>query len=123
MSAIRDTMVVVIFPIRATLTTFTTEEIFMGNVILLNPLDQGDISAKYLAPRLDTLNGKTMGLLNIGKNGSDVFLQRVEELMCEEFDVAEVLHVNKPTFTRPAPEELIIQLANQCDFVVEGLAD
>ena len=95
----------------------------MANVGLLNPLDQGGISTKYLAPRLDTLNGKTMGLLNIGKNGSDTFLQRVEELMRKEFDVAEVIHVNKPTFTRPAPEELIYQLANRCDFVVEGLAD
>ena len=95
----------------------------MENVSLLNPLAEGDITSKYLAPRLDTLNGKTMGLLNIGKNGSDVFLQRVEELMCEEFDVAEVVHADKPTFTRPAPDELIIQLANRCDFVVEGLAD
>ncbi|MDE0042939.1 MAG: hypothetical protein OXT74_12950 [Candidatus Poribacteria bacterium] len=95
----------------------------MENISLLNPQDQGGISAKYLAPRLDTLNGKTMGLLNIGKNGSDPFLERVEELICGEFDVAEVVHVNKPTFTRPAPDELIIQLANRCDFVIEGLAD
>lgn len=95
----------------------------MGNVSLLNPLDQGDTSTKYLAPRLDSLNGKTMGLLNIGKNGSDIFLERVEELICGEFDVEEVVHVNKPTFTRPAPDTLIIQLANRCDFVIEGLAD
>ena len=95
----------------------------METVHLLNPLAQGDISTKYLAPRLDTLNGKTMGLLNIGKNGSDAFLQRVEELMREAFDVADVVHIDKPTFTRPAPEELIEQLANRCDYVVEGLAD
>lgn len=95
----------------------------MGNINLLNPLDRGSRSAKYLAPRLDSLNGKTMGLLNIGKNGSDVFLKRVEELICGEFNVAEVVHVNKPTFTRPAPADLIVQLANRCDFVIEGLAD
>ncbi|MDE0300255.1 MAG: hypothetical protein OXN17_16590 [Candidatus Poribacteria bacterium] len=95
----------------------------METVSLLNPQDQGGMITKYLAPRLDTLNDKTMGLLNIGKNGSDVFLERMEELMREEFDVAEVVRVNKPTFTRPAPDELIVQLANRCDFVVEGLAD
>lgn len=119
----RDTIPTVIFPILTIQTTLTTEEILMGNVNLLDPLDHGSKSAKYPAPRLDTLNGKTMGLLNIGKNGSDVFLERVEELICGEFDVAEVVHVNKPTFTRPAPDELIIQLANRCDFVIEGLAD
>ena len=95
----------------------------MENISLLDPQDLGGISAKYLASRLDTLNGKTVGLLNIGKNGSDTFLDRVEELLCKEFDVADVVHINKPTFTRPAPEELIVNLANQCDFVVEGLAD
>jgi len=95
----------------------------MANVSLLNPTDQGGTSGKLLAPRLDTLNGRVMGLLNIGKPGSDIFLERVEELVREKFDVAAVLHVNKPTFTRPAPEELIVRLADSCDFVIEGLAD
>jgi hypothetical protein len=64
-----------------------------------------------------------MGLLSISKNGSDVFLDRVEELMREQLDLADVVRVTKPTFARPAPQELLTQLADQCDFVVEGLAD
>ena len=95
----------------------------MANIILLNPTDQGGVSGKFLAPRLDELNGKVMGLLNISKNGSDIFLERVEELMREKFKVADVIHVTKPTFARPAPPEMITQLADQCDFVIEGLAD
>ena len=43
--------------------------------------------------------------------------------MQERFDLAEVVHVNKPTFTRPAPTELLVDLAEQADFVIEGLAD
>ena len=95
----------------------------MANIILLNPTDQGGVSGKFLAPRLDELNGKVMGLLNISKNGSDIFLERVEELIREKFKVADVIHVTKPTFARPAPAEMITQLADQCDFVIEGLAD
>jgi hypothetical protein len=64
-----------------------------------------------------------MGLLNITKNGSDIFLDRIAELMQERFDLAEVIHVEKPTFTRPAPTELLAELAEQADFVIEGLAD
>ena len=50
-------------------------------------------------------------------------LDRVEELMRAHFDLADVVRVTKPTFARPAPQELITELADLCDFVVEGLAD
>ncbi len=95
----------------------------MPNSTLLDPTSQSDVSAKFLSPRLDSLDGKVMGLLNITKNGSDIFLARIAELMRERFDLAEVIHVNKPTFSRPAPTELLVELAEQADFVIEGLAD
>lgn len=95
----------------------------MANITLLDPIAPNNPSEKYLAPRLDDLNGKVMGLLNISKNGSDIFLDRVEELMRENFDLADVVRVTKPTFARPAPQDLITELADRCDFVVEGLAD
>ena len=95
----------------------------MPNATLLDPTSQGDAPAKFLAPRLDSLDGKVMGLLNITKNGSDIFLDRIAELMQERFDLAEVIHIKKPTFTRPAPAELLAELAEQADFVIEGLAD
>ncbi len=95
----------------------------MENYTLLNPISHGDVGEKYLAPRLDNLDGKVMGLLDITKNGSDVFLDRVEELICERFEITEVVRIKKPTFSRPAPTEFLINLAEQVDFVVEGLAD
>lgn len=95
----------------------------MANITLLDPVAPNNPSEKYLAPRLDDLNGKVMGLLNISKNGSDIFLDRVEELMRENFDLVDVVRVTKPTFARPAPQDLITELADRCDFVVEGLAD
>ena len=95
----------------------------MANTILLDPIAPNNASEKFLAPRLDDLNGKVMGLLDISKNGSDIFLDRVEELMREHFDLVDIVRVTKPTFGRPAPQDLITELADQCDFVVEGLAD
>ena len=95
----------------------------MANTVLLDPIASNNVSDKFLSPRLDDLDGKVMGLLNISKNGSDIFLERVEELMREHFDLADVIRVTKPTFSRPAPQELITELADQCDFVIEGLAD
>ena len=95
----------------------------MANYTLLNPSSQGDVSEKYLAPRLDNLDGKVMGLLDITKNGSDIFLERVEELICERFEITEIVRVKKPTFSRPAPSELLVELSEHADFVIEGLAD
>ncbi len=95
----------------------------MANVTLLDPTSQGDAPTKFLAPRLDSLDGKVMGLLDITKNGSDIFLTRVEELMQHRFQLAGVIHVKKPTFSRPAPIDLLNDLAEQVDFVIEGLAD
>ena len=95
----------------------------MAEVTLLDPTSQSDAAEKFLAPRLDTFDGKVMGLLDITKNGSDIFLDRVEELMRERFDISEVVRVKKPTFARPAPTELLVDLAERADFVIEGLAD
>ncbi|RKU17368.1 hypothetical protein C6501_04270 [Candidatus Poribacteria bacterium] len=95
----------------------------MAHVTLLDPTSQGDAAEKFLAPRLDTFDRKVMGLLDITKNGSDIFLDRVEELMRAQFDIAEVIRVKKPTFARPAPIALLVDLADQTDFVIEGLAD
>ena len=95
----------------------------MADVILLDPTSQADAPVKFLAPRLDTFDGKVMGLLDITKNGSDIFLDRVEELMRERFDISEVVRVKKPTFARPAPTELLVDLAERTDFVIEALAD
>ncbi|RKU27867.1 hypothetical protein C6497_10660 [Candidatus Poribacteria bacterium] len=95
----------------------------MTNTILLDPTANEEIPVKYLSKRLESLNGKVMGLLDITKNGSDIFLNRLEELICYRFEISDVIRVKKPTFSRPAPVELLSDLADRADFVIEGLAD
>lgn len=68
-----------------------------------------------------TLAGLTIGLLDISKSRGDVFMDHLDQLLR-----GEGLHVKrykKPTFTRPAPLELLQEIASNCDVVVEGLAD
>ncbi|MYF98414.1 hypothetical protein F4212_04670 [Candidatus Poribacteria bacterium] len=95
----------------------------MENITLLDPTSQGETTEKYLAPRLAELDGKVIGILDITKKGSDIFLDRVGELLCERFEISDVVRVKKPTFARPAPTELLVDLAERVDFVIEGLAD
>ena len=68
-----------------------------------------------------SLAGLTIGLLDISKSRGDVFLDELDHLLSSEG--LTVKRYKKPTFTRPAPLELLQQIAGDCDVVVEGLAD
>ncbi len=89
---------------------------------LVNPLDEPATPPRGAAPRLDTLAGKTVGLLDISKPGGSVFLDRVERILREDHGVARTVRVTKPTYTRPAPPEVLERL-RFVDGVIEALAD
>ena len=76
-----------------------------------------------LAARLPDLQGKTVGLLDISKSKGNFFLDRMEEMLNEQFQPREVVRRMKPTFARPAPEDIRQELAQKCDFLIEALAD
>lgn len=92
--------------------------------ILVNPLDETVRVQGKPAPRLETLAGKTIGLLDISKPGGSVFLDHLERLLKERHGAARVVRAMKPTFTKPAPPTVIDHLmAAGCDAVIEALAD
>lgn len=92
--------------------------------ILVNPLNETQYEPRRAAPKLNTLQGKTIGLLDISKPGGNYFLDHVERLLKAQYGVAEVVRAMKPTFTKPAPAEVIETLVNaRCDAVIEALAD
>ena len=92
--------------------------------ILVNPFDESAREPRQAAPRLDTLAGKTIGLLDISKPGGSAFLDRLEALLKERYGVQQVVRAMKPTFTKPAPAEVLERLAGEgCHGVIEALAD
>jgi hypothetical protein len=92
-------------------------------VTLISPFDETARAPHTAAPRLDTLAGKTIGLLDISKAGGSFFLDELERLL-KERGVAQVVRASKPTFTRPAPAAVIEGLLQaNCHAVIEALAD
>lgn len=73
------------------------------------------------APRPPSLEGRTVGLLDISKPRGDVFLDRLQERLVESG--ATVRRFRKPTFSKPAPVDLRHEIATTCDAVIEALAD
>jgi len=91
------------------------------NRFVLDPTDERMPAQRARRPRLASLAGRRIGLLDISKPRGDVFLDRIEARLRERG--AGVERYRKPTFTKPAPPDLRQQIAVHCDAVVEALAD
>ncbi len=68
-----------------------------------------------------SLDGLTVGLLDISKPRGDVFLDRIEQRLTDIG--ANVKRYRKPTFAKPAPVDLRHEIATECQVVIEALAD
>ncbi len=90
-------------------------------ITLLDPTNEAEPSRRSTAQRLETLDGATVGLLDISKARGDVFLNRLERGLAKRGE--DVLRFSKPTFAEVAPVDLRQQIAERCDAVIEALAD
>lgn len=88
----------------------------------LDPTDSVAVPRRT-APRPLSLDGRIITLLDISKAKGNYLLDRLEELLYERFRPRAVLRRRKPTFARPAPEELRREIVATTDVVVEALAD
>ena len=89
--------------------------------VVLDPTSERTPETKARLPRLATLEGLTIGLLDISKPRGDRFLDRIEQHLAQRG--ATVVRFSKPTFTKPAPVDLRQQIATRCAAVIEALAD
>ena len=89
--------------------------------VLLDPTHERSPAQRARLPRLPSLAGVTIGLLDISKARGDVFLDRLETRLAA--GGATIRRYRKPTFTKPAPVDLRQQIAVECGAVIEALAD
>ena len=89
--------------------------------VLLDPTSERSPTIRPRLPRPDSIDGLTVGLLDIAKARGDVFLDRLEERL-QERGIA-TKRYKKPTNTRPAPLPLQQQIATEANLVIEGLSD
>ena len=88
---------------------------------VLDPTGERSPVHRERVARPASLEGLTVGLLDISKPRGDVFLDRIEQRLAATG--ATVRRYRKPTFTKPAPVDLRHEIATQCDLVIEALAD
>ena len=92
-----------------------------GERTILDPTGERSEVTRELSARPTSLDGLTVGLLDISKARGDVFLDRVEAAFGDR--CISTKRYRKPTFTKNAPSDLRAQIARECGAVVEALAD
>lgn len=93
----------------------------MLSKVLLDPTAELTPAERQRITRPESLDGLTVGLLDISKPRGNVFLDRIAEHL--ERRGATVKRYRKPTFAKPAPVDLRHEIADQCHVVIEALAD
>ena len=89
---------------------------------VLDPTPEKTPPVGQLAPRLDTLTGKTIGFISNGKEGTKGFFAHLDRLLREEHGVAQVVMRTKSNYRAPADAHIVAEIRNW-DAVISGIGD
>lgn len=91
----------------------------IGGISVLVPTGAADAQRKPLAPRLRTLRGARIGILDNCKEFADIVLRGVAQALQREHQVAEVKFWQKSYLGIASP--YAEEMAAQCDAVINGV--
>lgn len=89
---------------------------------VLDPTPGTAAPAGQLAPRLDTLQGKTVGFISNGKEGTKGFFKHLDQILRDEYGVANVVSRTKSNYSAPADPHIVAEIKSW-DAAVSGLGD
>lgn len=88
---------------------------------IIDPSASGSGLRLPLAPRPMDLRGKTVGIVDNTKEQGDVIAEAIGDGLREKYGVAKVIIRRKPYYSRPAPAELIDELAKEADIAITAV--
>jgi hypothetical protein len=89
---------------------------------VLDPTAEKTAPPGRLAPRLDTLEGKTIGFISNGKEGTKGFFVHLEKLLREQHGVAVVASRTKSNYSAPADRHIVDEIG-RWHAVISGIGD
>ncbi len=93
-----------------------------GKITLLSPVGEPEILDFPLAPRLNSIEGKTIGLLDNLKSNASVVLDWTTKRLADRYSSLEFISRRKPVQAAPVPEAIVKEFREKCDFVIVALA-
>ena len=91
--------------------------------IVYDPRGILEAEAKPLAPRISSLEGLRLGVLNNSKWNSGSLLRKAVSMLEENETFSEVHFYKKESFSKTATPDLIDQIAEENDAVVTAIGD
>ena len=92
-------------------------------VTVLHPAAEDVAEPQRLAPRLSSLQGTTVGLIDNHKRNANIYLEELGRLLQDNYGVARVVTYRKVSQSMPTPDAVLDQLARECDAVIHAVAD
>ena len=93
----------------------------MGTLKMLDPRGSINPENRPVAPGIDTLEGKVIGIIDNGQSNSTTMFRELATLVQEKFRTREVIFRTKPTHMQGAPKATMEEMINRCDAVITGL--
>ena len=91
--------------------------------IVYDPQGIVEAEAKPLAPRISSLKGLRLGVLNNSKWNCGTLLRKTVSLMEHEGIFSEIHFYKKESFSKSAPPDLIDQIVEENDAVLTAIGD
>ncbi len=89
---------------------------------VLDPTNEAKPALGQPAPRLTTLEGKTVAIISNGKEGSKAFFGHLDRMLRDEHGVRDVVLRVKSNYSAPA-DPYIVDEIRRWDAVVSGIGD
>lgn len=91
--------------------------------ILIDPTATGLQLAQQSRRSLYALTGKTVGFIDNSKPNFNHLVDDLAELLVSKYGVSKIIKRRKRVQAVPASEEVVKELAEQCDLVITGSGD
>ena len=88
---------------------------------VLDPTGEVYRASRSRAPRLDSIQGKVVGVLDNHRPESKVFMDILGEVLLRDYEVSGVIRRSKPNISLPCPEGMFQELLRDTDCLVVGV--
>ena len=87
----------------------------------IDPSAGGDVQTIATAPRPANLAGKIVGLLDNTKEQADIILETIGAALRERYGVSRVVVRRKEHYSKPAPDSLIAEMAQEVQIAIAAV--
>ena len=89
---------------------------------VLDPTAEVESMLSDQVDRLESLQGRTIGLLDNGKIRVHELLNEMEEILVSQHGVSKVMRFKKPDASRPAPDAVVAEM-QECNAIISAVGD